>query len=245
MSTYNRVLVRWGAWCAILAGIGWVAPVFFYFYLLPAAGSSSTHAQDPASFLPWMIEHGGLRVALWWTTSIPLLIALFGIPLALRERLRGYSPCASIVSALSGVFGLFTLLLAALMLAVGELPLARAYLEAGAEGRTAIVAAYEWQRLVTAILFDALGLFLVGAWILVSSLAGLRRGGLPKGCAWFGAITGIIAIAFVTGYVTGIGWLGEGGIGMAAFAAIPMWMIWLGIALLRGMARERQNHPRC
>ena len=241
MNTYNRTLVRWGSVCSVVAGAGWLVPVFFYFFILPAAGSGPTHAADPAGFLPWMIEHGGLRVALWWTTAIPILIALFGVPLLLKEMLKTYSPCAVRVAALAGVIGFFTLLVAALVLAAGERPLARAYVVAGVGARPAIIAAYEWQRLVTAILFDVLGLFLVGAWILVNSLVGLRCGRLPKGCAWFGVITGLLALAFVAGYVAGIGWLGEGGIGMAAFVAMPVWMIWLGAALLFRETGDRRQ----
>jgi hypothetical protein len=83
--------------------------------------------------------------------------------------------------------------------------------------------------LATAILFDVFGFFLLGVWILLSSVVGLRSGGLPKGVSWFGIAASLLCFSFVTGYVTKIGWLGEMGIGALAFLTVPAWLIWLGI----------------
>jgi hypothetical protein len=231
--TKSEETSRWGAVSALTAGIALLVPLIFYFFLLPAAGSSATHAKDPASFLPWMASQGTIRTALWWTTSIPFLIALLGVPTALKKVLKTANPTAARTGELAGILGLFTLLLACLMLAAGEMPLARAYAAAGPETRPAIVALYEWQRLVTALLFDVLGLLLLGVWLLVSSAAGLRSGVLPLWLNRFGLLTSLTLFCFVLGYVTGIGWLGELGIGALAFLLLPVWMIWLGIVLWR------------
>ena len=225
--------IRWGAICAVAAGICFLIPLAFYFYFLPAAGSSATHAADPASFLPWMADRGSVRVALWWATGLTFLIALMGIPRALRELLEADSPTAARTAELAGILGNFTILLAILMLAAGELPLARAYVEASAEARPAIVAAYEWQRLVTALLFDVFGFLMLSVWILASSATGLRSGRLPRGLGWFGIVTGVLDACFAIGYVTRMSWLGEFGIGMLSLLAMPVWMIWLGIILWR------------
>jgi len=225
--------IRWGAICAIAAGICFLAPLAFYFYFLPAAGSSATHAADPASFLPWMADRGSVRVALWWATGLTFLIALMGVPRALGELLEADGPTAARTAELAGVLGNFTILLAILMLAAGEAPLARAYVDASAEARPAIVATYEWQRLVTAFLFDVFGFFMLGVWILASSAAGLRSGRLPRGLGWFGIVTGVLDACFAIGFVTRLSWLGESGIGMLSLLAMPAWMIWLGIILWR------------
>ena len=50
----NGTLNRWGALCALASGLTLIAPLIFTFFLLPAAGSSATHAADPTRFLPWM-----------------------------------------------------------------------------------------------------------------------------------------------------------------------------------------------
>ena len=231
--TKTNTLIRWGAGCAIVAGLAFLVPLVFYFYLLPAAGSSATHAQDPSSFLPWMAVHGNIRVALWWIVCLPFLVTLLGVPFALRRKLESLSPTAAQIAELAGILGIFTIILASLILAAGELPLAQAYVEASEEARPAIVAIYEWQRLATALLFDVLGFFLLGVWIFVSSVAGLRSGGLPKGISWFGLVAALLDFPVATGYITKIGWLGETGLGGLAFLAVPAWLIWLGILLSR------------
>jgi hypothetical protein len=231
--TQSNGTARWGAVCAVTAGIAFLVPLIFYFFLLPAAESSATHAQDPASFLPWMAEQGTVRTALWWTTCFPFLVALLGVPSALKRVLKTSNPTAARTAELAGILGLFTLLLACLMLAAGEMPLAQAYVAASEEARPAIVAVYEWQRLVTALLFDVFGFFLLGVWVSVSSGAGLGSGRLPRWLGWFGIATSVTVFAFVLGYVTGIKWLGELGIGALAFLMLPAWMIWLGIVLWR------------
>ena len=234
----KRSSIRWGAACAIAAGVCFLAPLSFYFYFLPAAGSSATHAGDPASFLPWMASRGGVRIALWWATCLTFLIALLGVPHALRELLKTDAPSTAQVAELAGILGNFTLVLANLMLAAGEMPLARAYVEAGAEARPAIVATYEWQRLVTALLFDVLGFLMLGVWIAASSVAGLLAGKLPKALSWRGIVTGLLAFCFAIGYVTDLKWLGELGIGALSLLAMPAWMIWLGVVLWRAGRKE-------
>jgi hypothetical protein len=226
--TGQNATLRWGAISAIVSGVAFTAPLAFYFYFLPAAGSSATHAQDPASFLPWMAVHGGIRVALWWTVCLVFLIMLLGVPSALRRKLENHSPVAARTAELAGILGPFTIVLASLILAAGERPLAQAYIEASQETRPAIVAVYEWQRLATALLFDVLGFLLLGVWIVVSSVAGLRSRGLPQGLGWFGFATALLSLCVAIGYVTKIGWLGETGMGALAFLAVPAWLIWLG-----------------
>ncbi|NIM92210.1 MAG: DUF4386 family protein [Anaerolineales bacterium] len=236
--TNKEPSMRWGAICAIVSGVVFLVPLVFYFYLLPQAGSSATHAQDPVSFLPWMADHGSVRVALWWTVGLAFLIVLFGVPYTLRRKLENLSPTAAKLAELAGILGAFTIILSSLLLAAGEMPLAQAYVEANEGARPAIVAIYEWQRLATAILFDVFGFFLVGLWIIVSSAAGLRSGGLPKGIGWFGVATALLCFSFVTGYVTKIGWLGETGLGALAFLAVPAWLIWLGIVFWKASEKK-------
>jgi hypothetical protein len=217
-----------------------LVPLAFYFYFLPAAGSTVTLAKDPASFLPWMAERGAVRVALWWTTCLPFLVALLGVPSALQKVLKPSSRVAARTAELAGLLGLFTLILACLMLAAGEMPLAQAYVTAGQEARSAIVAAYKWQQLVTALLFDVLGLFLLGVWVSVSSIAGLRSRVLPRPLGWFGIACCLTIFSFVLGYVSDIQWLGEMGIGALAFITLPVWLIWLGVVLWRSSAAAKE-----
>lgn len=238
--TKKDTSMRWGAVCSVASGVVFLVPLVFYFYLLPLAGSSATHAQDPSSFLRWMTVHGNARIALWWTVCLAFLILLFGVPFALRRRLETLSTTAAQLAELAGILGAFTITLASLLLAAGELPLAQAYVDAGEEARSAIVAIYEWQRLATAILFDALGFFLLSVWIFVSSIVGLRSSGLPKGIGWFGVVTALLSFSFAVGYVTKIEWLGETGLGALSFLAVPAWLIWLGTVFWKA-DRQKQS----
>jgi hypothetical protein len=176
-----------------------------------------------------MTVHGYIRVALWWTVCLAFLIVLFGVPFALRRKMEDVSPTAARLSELAGILGAFTLILASLLLAAGELPLAQAFVDASEDARPAIVAVYEWQRLTTALLFDVLGFFLLGVWIFVNSIVGLRSEEIPKGIGWFGVAASLLCFSFVTGYITKTEWLGEAGIGALAFLAVPLWLIWLGV----------------
>jgi hypothetical protein len=185
-----------------------------------------------------MAANANIRIALWWTVCIAFLIALFGVPLALRKKLEDYNFPASKLAELAGILGAFTLIVASLLLAAGEAPLAEAYVNSSEEFRPAVVAIYEWQRLTTAILFDVLGFFLLGVWIFVSSVVGFQSKGLPRGISWFGILAGVLCFSFVAGYITKIGWLGETGLGALAFLAVPAWLIWLGIFLWSGAGQE-------
>jgi hypothetical protein len=180
-----------------------------------------------------MAVHGSIRVALWWTVSLAFLIVLLGVPMTLRKVLDVSNPMAAKVAELAGILGSFTTILASLLLAAGEMPLAQAYLGASDETRSAVIAIYEWQRLATALLFDVLGFFLLGIWIFVNSIVSLRSRGLSKGINWFGMISGILCFCFAVGYLTKINWLGESGLGALAFLTVPAWLIWLGVVFRR------------
>ncbi len=230
----NRML-RWGTICATVAGVAFIIPLVYVFILLPAAGSSSSHALNPADFLPWMAEKGQARVAFWWATALPFLIASFGAPMALKQKQREDTPIIAWISARAGNMGLLTCGIASLALAAGEMSIAQAYVAAQAqalvEAQEVIIALSHWQRVVIAILFDFLGFFMLGVWILGSSIAGLRAGSLPKSINWFGIVTALLCFSFAFGYVFHIEWLGEFGIGSLAFLAVPAWLVWLGIVL--------------
>jgi hypothetical protein len=187
-----------------------------------------------------MAIRGSVRIALWWTVCLAFLIVLFGVPNALRKKIETHSPTAARLAELAGILGSFTIIMASLLLAAGELPLAQAYVEASEEARLAIVAVYEWQRLATALLFDVFGFVLLGIWILVSSVVGLRSKGLPKGISWFGVVTALLSFSFAIGYITELGWLGETGLGALSFLAVPVWLIWLGIVFWKA-GDQRQS----
>jgi hypothetical protein len=240
----HRVQERWGAICALVSGVAMIAPLVFYFFVLPAAGSSPTHAAVPAQFLPWMAEHGRPRVLLWWIVAAAFGMMLLGVPMGLRawsEELEDPAPTARAMMRIAeraGVLGCFTVVLACLMLAAGEPVLARAYVRAASQVQPGIVAIYQWQRLVTALLFDVLGFALVGVWIAAGSAAGLRARKLPAALGGVGIAAGLLCLCVAVGYLLKVSWLGEMGLGAVSFVAVPIWLIWLGVTLIK-QKRER------
>jgi hypothetical protein len=195
---------------------------------------------DPDAFLPWMAAQGAPRTTLWWIVAASFLLVLLGVPMGLRVRLagrRGRDIPAPLVDAAAwageraGMVGCLVLVLACLMLAAGEPALARAYVQAEPQVQPGIVATYEWQRLVTALLFDVLGFALIALWIVVSSVTGLRSRRLPRALGWLGVGVAVLCLCVAVGYLFKIGWLGEMGLGAASFVALPVWLIWLGIEL--------------
>ena len=224
---------KWGGIASLVSGIVFLVPLLFYFLLLPAAGSSATHAKDPASFLPWMVADGNLRIALWWIVAFAFLMMMFGVPSALRREIDQSSPVGARMSELAGVFGTFILVVSSLMLAAGEMPIGQAFVNAGQASQDAIVTLYEWQRLVTALLFDVLGFGLLGVWIGVASVSGLRSKTLSPWFAVFGILASFLLFCFAVGYALDVSWLGESGIGAASFLALPVWLIWFGVRCVR------------
>ena len=101
---------RWGGISAIASGVIFLVPLIFYFSLLPAAGSSATHAKNPSSFLPWMAAQGDLRIALWWIVCVAFMLMLFGTPSALKSILRETNPVSGRISELAGVLGAWAVL---------------------------------------------------------------------------------------------------------------------------------------
>ena len=66
----------------------------------------------------------------------------------------------------------------------------------------------------------------------IVSLVGLKERSLSRALAVFGLPSAILAFAFAIGYILGIPWLGEQGIGLAFFFFFPAWLIWTGISVL-------------
>ena len=231
ISNETNVVRRWGATFSVLSGVGFGLPLIVYFFYLPAAGSHPTHSMNALSFLPWLAENGLVQSSKWWTSSLIFLLVLIGVPLPLLEKL-GNTFLAK-TAALVGILGLFSIILADLALAAGESLLGAAYVKAGPQAKEAIVAVFEWQRDVTALIFDTLGFGLMGAWVGLSSLAGLLSRRLSRTHAYLGLLTTFFSSCFALGYALRISWLGETGIGAFMFLLIPIWLVWLGVAFLR------------
>lgn len=224
---------RLEALMVLTSGLLWGVTMVFYFILLPLAGSSATHAAFPEQFLPWMVERGGIRVALWIVSALIFLINMIFVPLTLRERLFYGNALFSKISTMVGVLGFFSVVVSALILAAGEMPLARAYVEGSPQLKESILHLYYWQKITTAYIFDFLGFMLLAVWLLSSNLIGLYYKTISRALGGLGIIGSLTAFCFAVGYIIGLGWLGERGIGLISFILIPAWTVLCGISLLR------------
>ena len=218
----------------IICGIGWFIPLFFYFILLPAAGSSAVHAQYPLQFLPWMIESGAVREGLWYTSGFAFMLNFLFVPYIMFKISGSSVDYFSIAGFLAGICGFLVIVISIFMLAGGEMPLALSYTATNDPAvQEAVVAIYNYQRIMTAVLFDFLGFVCLGIWILFCSICGLKNN-RPKFLQWLGLITAAACFCFAFGYILQISWLGEMGIGLLSFLFIPVWTIGNGVMLITG-----------
>lgn len=217
----------------VFSGALWIIPTFFYFVVMPLSGCDATFASSPELFLPWMAERGGVRVALWLVSGSIFLVNMIFVPLILRERFLKELPLAANIATMVGILGFFSILSSALVLAAGEMPIAEAYMKASPEVRESILVLYIWQKKTTAFIFDLLGYFLFGLWLLVSSVAALYNRTMKRAAAFFGILCSITSFCFAIGYLAELGWLGESGIGVSSFVFIPIWIVWCGLSLLK------------
>ena len=70
---------RAGAICSIIAGCFFIVTLCFYFFFLPAAGSSTAHALDPTGFLAdppdaYRLATQGGEPAGWWRSRAELTV---------------------------------------------------------------------------------------------------------------------------------------------------------------------------
>jgi hypothetical protein len=217
-------VVRLGGWCAILAGV-FSALAGITYFLLPAAqqlGSPGNQILPSFAQEPTFLNLENLFLA---------LVGVFGLGLvpAVAERmrevndgwLRWTSNLANVGYAVSAV-GSFIVL--------SRLPvIASAYVKGDASTQAALAAVWRTS-------LDPLGVWgygAIGLWILVVSLAALRReNSFPTSLAYVGILAAVlhwlIPIAFVT-RVTFL-FLVVAGAGAIVFTA---WYIWVGTQLRR------------
>lgn len=217
----------------LVLGFLWVIPMVFYFVLLPPIAIDPTYVMEPQVFLPWMAESGTIRRLLWGFNSIIILLNMTFVPTLIKEYLGDRFPAFSNIASIVGILGLFTLLMASLILVAEEMPLARLYLAASPQEKVNIEHIYLWQMNFTNILFDFLGFILIGFWIFISTVIIFLSKHGSKLLIGVGVIASLSAFAFSFGWFFQIGWLGDRGIGLSSFVIMPLWIALCGFTMLR------------
>lgn len=143
-------------------------------------------------------------------------LSLIVLALALHEHLRGVAPFATRIATAAGVIGGTLLMLVGL----GPLAIAKGLPRIDEQYRVAV----DLANVIVASRLTTGGMFMLGAFALIASLAGARAGLLRRPLSYFGVLLGITAI---------IGNVLPGPFQFAAGPIILVWSAWLGVALLR------------
>lgn len=181
----------------------------------PPAGASFS-AQDSVAAIvahPIIFASSGLSFTI-------LGLSLIALALALHEHLRGAAPFAARVATAAGVIGGAMLMLVGL----GPVTMAKGLPGIDEQYRVAVNLA----NFLVASRLTTGGMFMLGVFVLIASLAGARVGLVGRALSYLGVLLGITAV---------IGNVLPGPLQFAAGPLILIWSAWLGVALLRAQRR--------
>lgn len=152
--------------------------------------------------------------------------ALIVLALSLYDRLKARAPALMQAATAIGIIWAGSLIASGMVSNAGLATIIPLYAKDPAQ------AAMSWQgiEVVTGGLGNANGEILGGTLTLLVSLAGLRKGGLPKALNILGLVVGAVGIITIIPAMNSL--VGVFGLGQIT------WFIWLGIVLLRGDQRK-------
>lgn len=220
-------LNRLGGTCAILVGLSYV--VVTVFFVLDPTQFIRDHDQLWAK----LATQGTPRVMQYWGYALGAVFAFGAIPAIadlVRSRHEGWVRWTTGLAYLSfGVTAVETFRL------VTATPLWAANYAAGdATVQKAIVTTDLLLRLdpATWLRFGALG-----PWFLVVNILALRFGLLPRALTCLGIALGVLTSTTAAGVAFGIGPLVLVSAVLGGALAAPVWFVWIGVVLRRGVER--------
>lgn len=229
----NRVN-RLGGTCAILVGISYVV-VTTFFVLDP---TQLIH-DDKHRLWTELAANGTPRLLYYWGYALGAVFAFGAIPAIadlVRDRHEGWVRWTTGLAYLSfGVTAVETFRL------VTATPLwAADYAGGDPTVRTAIVTTDLLLRLdpATWLRFGALGPF-----FLVVNILALRHGLLRRPLAWVGIALGVLTTTAALGVAFGIGPMVLVSAVLGGALAAPVWFVWIGVTLRRGVPRTAGAEP--
>lgn len=219
----DNSLLKLGGACAVLLGIAKIVSAVGYLLLPPEQRA----AVPGVKFLPSFAANPTLLLTVFWAEAIVGILGLVVVP-AISRQLRaeneGWVNWTSSLALLG-----FAVSAVGYVLSVARVPvIAAAYVAGDASTKAAL--AVTWRSSP-----DLLGLWgygVIGVWVLVVSLLGLRGTTFPKILMYVG-----IALAVLYGLVPfGIGLKSQPllliAVSLGGLAA-PIWYIWSGLVLRR------------
>jgi len=183
---------------------------------------------DPAQKVTSLVADQNSMYVMYLVSYVVLGIVLAALALALWKRLAG-SPSIAAVGGAAGLIWACMLVASGLVFNYG----AAAVIEIHATSPAQAASAWQAIEPVADALGSAQGELLGGLWVLLVSVAALRTGGLPKALSWLGILVGIAGITSI------IPPLVDAAIVFGLLEIV--WLIWLGIVMLRTRASEESQ----
>ena len=223
----SQNLARVGGNCAVLLGASYILVGITYLFL--PAGQRVVGVGDPATYYTSFLQNPTPALFLYWETALGGLVGV-GAVLAISDVVNGRGEGWVRWTSQLAVFGFAVQAIDSLR-GVTLLPMrAHAYLAGDASTRAAIGA--------TRLTLDYHGWFeygAVGLWVLVVSLLALRARSFPKALAWGGVILTAAYWLVVAGFMTSTVPLLSVGTVVGGVVVAPVWYVWAGLRLRRGV----------
>lgn len=225
----QRVLAKIGGVAALVKAVGDIANIAIFLVLIPVLGISFSDLTDPKGSLAAFSAHPALAYA---SGAVVLLFAgtTLVLSLALYERLQGDRWALVKAGTALGLISAALFGVVALNYLVGVPELVQFY----KQGQPGAVAAWAGSGAdFDSLMFSAL--FAFGCFLICNSWAAISTRTLPRSLAGFGLAFGVVALV-----------VGVSGFAVPTLVLLPSilgipWGVWLGVVLIRGMARARQS----
>jgi Domain of unknown function (DUF4386) len=183
---------------------------------------------DPAQKVTSLVANQNSMYMMYLVSYVVVGIVLAALALALWKRLAG-SPSIAAVGGAVGLIWACMLVASGLVFNYG----AAAVIELHATSPAQAVSAWQAIEPVADALSSGQGELLGGLWVLLVSVAALRTGSLPKALNRLGILIGFAGIASVVPPLLDA---------VYVFGLLEIiWLIWLGIVMLRTRASEESQ----
>jgi hypothetical protein len=216
-----KVLQKFGGAAALYLAAAYLIGIALFLVVLDYPSIT-----DPAKKVALLVE----KQMVIFSTNL-LMYVFFGIflivlVLALYDRLKSGAPALMQVATAIGIIWAGSLIASGMVSNAGIAPVVALYAKDPAQ------AALTWQGIesVGSGLGNGNGEILGGPWTLLVSVAALRAAGLPKSLGILGLLVGAVGIITIFPRLTDL--TGAFGLGQI------VWLIWLGIVLLRSDQRQ-------
>ena len=181
---------------------------------------------DPTRKVALLASHHWSMHAMYLITYVVFGIVLAVLVLALHERLRSEAPALTRITTTVGLMWALMLVASGMVFNAGMAAVVDLYPKHSGQ------AVATWQAIepVAQGLGGSGGELFGGLWVQLVSYVGLRGRRLPRSLSWLGLAVGIVGLISVVPPLSAAG--------IAFGLLLIIWLIWLGIVLLRTESRD-------